>query len=109
MFPSLTQVTGGNSWLHPWGELSAEEPRRPQDLPWWILDTCCHGAARQDLWESHSLSMGYQRKADIFSLVWVTTCVTWDKASSFSRLGVLFGEMWVSATPTPWNRYQDGT
>lgn len=62
-----------------------------------------------DLWESHSLSTCYQRKADIFSLVWFTTCVTWDKASSFSRLGVLFGETWVSATPMPWNPYQDGT
>lgn len=90
----------GSSQLHPQGELSAGEHRRPQDLPWWPLDTCSHGAAHQDLWESHSLSLCHQRKADIFSLLWVITHVTQGKAPSFSRLRVCFSEMWISATPT---------
>ena len=60
-----------------------------------------------DLCQSHPLLVCCRRKAGTGSLVWVTSCVAWDKSPSFIRLSVLFHEIWVPTALTSTNLYED--
>lgn len=105
---SPAQVRGQLRAIYLGESCQLREPRSPRDLPWRLLGTRSQAAAHPDLWQNLSLSHCCRRRAGVFTLVWVTSCVTRDKPPSLSRLSVLLGEMWVSTAPASWNPSEDG-